>query len=190
MPARRTLFVTAGQRIGRLTVIDPETRTGFAAYRPNGFRAALCACECGSQVTVQLAHLRGGDTQSCGCQRRDNTLDFNRSARHRDLQRIAMKDFNRTHGMKSHKLYDTWKQMLYRCEAPAHKDYPNYGGRGISVCKSWHDVQAFIGWIEGHLGPRPDRRSLDRIDNDGNYEPGNVRWATPAEQRRNQRPRG
>ena len=187
MPAHRTLFVTAGQRIGRLVVIDPETRTGFASYKPNGFRAALCACDCGERVTVQLKHLLGGDTQSCGCQRRDNTRAFNRSDRHRDLQRIVMKDQNRTHGMKSHKFYDLWYQMLYRCENPACKDYRLYGARGISVHESWHDARVFIAWIEGHLGPRPRGHSLDRINNDGNYEPGNVRWATRLVQQGNMR---
>jgi hypothetical protein len=73
--------------------------------------------------------------------------------------------------------------MLDRCENPAHHAYARYGGRGISVCKRWHDFAAFRDDIESHIGPRPARKTLDRYpDNDGNYELGNVRWATKQEQ--------
>jgi hypothetical protein len=77
--------------------------------------------------------------------------------------------------------------MLYRCEYPHYRKYSDYGGRGITVCERWHDVRLFIEDIERLLGPRPARHSLDRIDNDGNYEPGNVRWATVIEQNNNRR---
>lgn len=75
--------------------------------------------------------------------------------------------------------------MLRRCEDSDNKSYPRYGGRGIAVCGEWHDVAVFIAWIEANIGPRPDGMSIDRIDNDGNYEPGNVRWATRSQQQRN-----
>lgn len=76
--------------------------------------------------------------------------------------------------------------MLDRCEDPKHKNYARYGGRGIAVCERWHDVQLFIADIEQLLGPRPPAMSIDRIDNNGNYKPGNVRWATALQQRHNQ----
>ena len=92
-----------------------------------------------------------------------------------------------THGLSRHPLYGTWKKMCRRCEVPTVKDYPNYGGRGIRVCAEWHDVTTFVAWIEANIGPKPPGVSLDRIDPDGHYEPGNVRWATAAEQCANRR---
>lgn len=84
--------------------------------------------------------------------------------------------------------------MLARCENPNHQAYKNYGGRGIAVCAEWRNVAVFIAWVEANLGDRPDGCTLDRINNDGDYEPGNLRWATrriqSANQRKQGRPRG
>ena len=97
-----------------------------------------------------------------------------------------MKRGHPTHGMHSHPLYHTWWNMVRRCHHPAHPAYPRYGGREIWVWEPWRtDVRHFIEWIEANLGPRPDGMSLDRIDNDGWYEPGNLRWATPKMQTAN-----
>jgi hypothetical protein len=93
-----------------------------------------------------------------------------------------------THGLTQHPLYQTWTDMMRRCYNPARGDYGHYGGRGITVWQPWHDVTVFIADITQMLGPRTDGMTLDRFpDNDGNYEPGNVRWATRAQQRANQR---
>lgn len=92
------------------------------------------------------------------------------------------------HGLSKHPLYHMWNGMLQRCENPRDAGYPNYGARGITVCDRWHDLRLFIEDIDRLLGERPARHSLDRYpDNDGNYEPGNVRWASPSEQTRNSR---
>lgn len=80
-----------------------------------------------------------------------------------------------------------WRSMLRRCENPADPGYGRYGGRGIKVCKAWHDFETYYADIMRLLGPCPIEKTLDRIDNDGNYEPGNVRWATQSEQVRNSR---
>jgi hypothetical protein len=78
--------------------------------------------------------------------------------------------------------------MIQRCTNPNRADHRHYGGRGIMVYEPWHDPRVFITWIEANLGPRPERMTLDRVNVNGNYEPGNVRWATWAQQRANRRP--
>ena len=75
--------------------------------------------------------------------------------------------------------------MMDRCTSPDNNHYHNYGARGIEVCPEWHDVAVFCAWIDENLGPCPPGMSMDRINNDGNYEPGNVRWATASQQVRN-----
>lgn len=84
-------------------------------------------------------------------------------------------------------MYARWANMMTRCYNPDFPGYVNYGARGISVCQEWHDVRIFVRDLDELLGPRPDGWGLDRIDNDGNYEPGNVRWASRSMQNRNKR---
>jgi hypothetical protein len=106
-----------------------------------------------------------------------------------DASRANGRRHDETHGLTRHELYGTWVAMLHRCEDPDWKAYQHYGGRGIKVCEAWHDVAVFIADIESAIGPRPSGLTLDRIDNDRGYEPGNVQWATRSQQTRNQRPR-
>ena len=176
MPIRPVL---AGQRFGRLVVKDPDRFASPAASQrakgiTRGNRMPLCLCDCGAEVQVKQHSLRTDETKSCGCLKREVAS-----------LRIAAR--NLSHGLTRHLLYGTWTQMLRRCENKRHKQFKDYGGRGIRVCDGWHDVRLFIADIERDLGPRPDGMTLDRVDNDGNYEPGNVRWATSYEQRANRR---
>lgn len=88
---------------------------------------------------------------------------------------------NVTHGLTRHPLYSIWKGIMYRC----YKEGNRYHDRGIRVCEQWHNLRKFISDIESGIGSRPGQMSLDRVDNDGNYEPGNVRWATAKTQANN-----
>lgn len=95
-----------------------------------------------------------------------------------------------THGLRHHPLYGTWSNILSRCYNPGVKSFQDYGARGITVCERWRiDAEAFIRDVGLLLGPRPPGMTLDRIDNDGNYEPGNIRWATRSQQTWNSRRR-
>lgn len=154
-----------GQHFGRLIALGPIGRS------PHGHIVWLMQCDCGNTSAVMNINLWNGTTLSCGCLSRENT-----SRR------------SKTHGMTNTQLYSVRNGIIDRCTNPGCDSYADYGGRGITICDEWrHDFQAFYDHVSGlpHCGEKG--YSLDRIDNDGNYEPGNVRFATQSEQNRNQR---
>lgn len=165
------VLISPGQRYGQLTVLCEGERHAVAS-RSYGLRTAWCICDCGNVTNPTLQSLRIGDTRSCGC------------------GRLASLDAGRTtHGLTGHPMYQAWDDIWRRCSDPTNKSFKNYGGRGIRVCEEWRDVAKFVAWIEANLGPRPVGMDLDRIDTDGDYAPGNLRWATRTQNMANQRKR-
>lgn len=154
-----------GLRVGRLTVIE-------RAPSLPGNRGArwLAMCECGGQTVSRSDRLTSGKANSCGCLSAE----------------VAVKTHTK-HGLSKSREYLAWVNMRGRCSGRDHKCWPNYGGRGITVCQKWDaSFEAFY----QDVGPSPGKGfELDRIDNDGNYEPGNCRWVTKAENNANRRPR-
>lgn len=148
-----------GQRFGRLVATE-KTRIGIVA-------AFVCQCDCGKQVTVRSQSLRKGETTSCGCARAER-----------------MRAEKTTHGLYKTPTYNSWRSMLARCSDSTHRNFKDYGGRGITVCSRWRE--SFENFL-ADMGERPPDKSLDRIDTNGHYEPGNCRWATRTEQNRNKR---
>lgn len=164
------LIDLGGQVFGRLTVVDR------AENNRHGQTMWECVCGCGREVTVCSMSLRNGDTQSCGCVRREVM-----AVSHRHHGHAQQRD-----GTRPSPTYVSWRAMLARCYDSSHPYFHNYGGRGITVCDRWrYSFKAFL----SDVGTRPSvKHSIDRYpNNDGDYEPGNVRWATRTEQNRNRR---
>lgn len=151
----------AGQRFGKLTVLERLPSLAGSGTR------WLCECTCGTQTTTRSEALTSGKTTQCrACGRRGRPSNA------------------RTHGLTGTPTYKTWQGMWRRVTNPNEQNWDRYGGRGITVCDRW---RAFPNFLED-MGEKPPGLSIDRINNDGNYEPGNCRWATAEEQRANRRP--
>jgi hypothetical protein len=151
-----------GKRFSYLTVLERSPKKP----KSGGYSLWECQCACGNKSTVRGSNLRMGRTVSCGC--------FNAQSKI-------------VHGHTYHYLRGTWSTIKYRCCNPKAKQWPDYGGRGITLHPAWQDLPTFVADILAEIGHRPNGKTLDRINNDDGYKPGNIRWATSREQNQNKR---
>lgn len=164
MPRKRIVNLI-GQRFGRLLVLEEDMENNEKKAK------WICKCDCGNIVSVYGHNLKSGTTKSCGCLYLDRKRE-----KHPRYQT----------GLSHEPIYTVWCGMKQRCFNPKATEYSAYGGRGITVCNEWkNSFEKFYEYVSKlpHYGE--DGRSIDRINNNGNYEPGNVRWATKEQQYQN-----
>jgi hypothetical protein len=160
-----------GQKFNRLLVVGKaEKYIASSGQKQNQW---LCKCNCGKEVVVTTAHLKSGHTKSCGCYAKEVSIQ---------------NGLKKKHGLIKIRIYRIWSAIKTRCFNPKDEHFKDYGNRGITVCEEWQNsFQAFYDYVSQLPHFNEKGYSLDRINNDGNYEPNNVRWATATQQNYNQR---
>jgi hypothetical protein len=173
LAARRP--IQPGEVFERLTVIGQADPKLMKNGRHKIYRVS-CRCSCGNEAVVYESKLRYGSTRSCGCLERESSINNLPPATHGKTRR----------GQPRSRTYSCWLAMKARCTNPNTESYPLYGGRGISICERWKKFENFL----ADMGEMPLDLTLDRVRSEGNYEPGNCRWAdwdTQENNRRNNR---
>ena len=169
-----TLVDLTGRTYGRLTVL------GRAGSDRHGGALWLCHCDCGEQSVVRGNSLQSDKTHSCGCLSREYS-------RERMAARNHGNEYTKTHGLSLTSEYHAWQQAIQRTTNPNNSRWKDYGGRGITIAPEWLGDSGFEEFY-AHIGPKPDPElTLDRINNDGGYQPDNVRWADRLTQTHNRR---
>ena len=168
----RTRSDLKGKKFGSLLVVE------FSHVKRHTYW--VCRCDCGKEKIIRGSKVTSGEIKSCGCL----LTKLNK-------QRSGEKSFNFKHGFavrskKSPREYNSWRTMIQRCTNPSATGYENYGGRGIKICKQWLGEDGFKCFLID-MGRRPRNTTLDRIENNGDYEPNNCKWSTHLEQTRNRR---
>ena len=156
-----------GQKFGRLTVLSRSTKNKFR----KAYWECICSCPNKTLKIISADNLKSGNTKSCGCLFKGKTIQRNVK-----------------HNLYSHSLYKTWEGIIQRTTNPQHKSYKNYGARKIKIYDLWlKDLVGFIKYCKTLPNWDDPNLSIDRIDNNGNYEPGNLRFVTRSEQNSNRR---
>lgn len=168
-----------GIKFGRLTILNRVNKPEH--LKTNNTTYWFCICECGNTRVIPRTNLVKGNTTSCGCL-------------NKEIVSNQMKETLTTHNMSRTRFYAIWRNMKYRCNNPNCHTYMDYGGRGIVICERWNKFENFFEDMydsyQKHVGEYGEKQTtLDRRDNNGNYEPNNCRWATYSEQVSNQRKR-